>query len=350
MTSDDKHAGPTEQDAAGVTPDMPLPDAPADPAPEGTVPVEGTQLDWVPADNESTVELPTEDVPAEQASAEQASAEQAAAEQAAAEQAAAEPVPAPLPGELLALRRRQLTFSIEEVSQRVRLAPRQIAALEANDFGALPGMATVRGFIRSYAKLLGLDPEPLVAMLSNEPNPAFEPMVVRRPLPASGFRSRRYAPPVLHRRGARRLAGLAAVVLVFVATLAFIAYRKDWLQLPSLRIDEKPAGEVAAPAQPPAQPEAVEPQAVETPPSAPQSAGVLELKAREDTWVEVIAVSGERTLLSKLMKAGSTELVEVAEPVVLKVGNAAGMEAILRGGALNLKAAARDNVVKLSLN
>ena len=49
------------------------------------------------------------------------------------------------------------------------------------------------------------------------------------------------------------------------------------------------------------------------------------------------------------MKAGTTELLEVNEPVVLVVGNAAGIEAVLRGQSLNLRAAARDNVVKLSL-
>ena len=317
MTSDDKQAGLTEQEAAGATPDMPPAAEPTDPAPADAAPTEAA---------------PEEAAPLE------------AAPLAAAPEVAAptEAEPAPLPGELLANRRRQLTFSIDEVATRVRLAPRQIEALEANDFGALPGMAIVRGFIRSYAKLLGMDPAPLVAMLANEPNPAFEPMVVRRPLPAAGFRSRRYAPPVLHRRGARRLAGLAAVVLVFVGTLAFIAYRNDWLQLPSLpslpSASDKPAA--AVPASPPAQPAARE-----QPP-----AGALELKAREDSWVEVVAVSGERKLLSKLMKAGSTELVEISEPVMLLIGNAVGVDAILRGEPLNLKAAARDNVVKLSLN
>jgi len=303
-----------------MTPDAQPPAEPADPV------VDSTPEETAPADDEPQAGVPADDVQ---------NAEAPAA-----------PAPAPLPGELLAARRRQLTFSIEEVSQRVRLAPRQIAALEANDFGALPGMATVRGFIRSYAKVLGLDPEPLVAMLAHEPNPAFEPMVVRRPLPASGFSSRRYAPPVMHRRGTRRLAGLAAVILVFVGTLAFIAYRNDWLHLPSLPTVDKPADEAAAPAALPSPPEAAEAEGS----AAPQAAGVLELKAREDSWVEVIAVGGERKLLSKLMKAGSTELVEVAEPVVLVVGNAAGVDATLRGDALNLKAAARDNVVKLSLH
>lgn len=257
-------------------------------------------------------------------------------------------LPAQLPGELLAARRAELNLSIDAVSTRLRLAPRQIAALEANDFAALPGMAIVRGFVRSYAKLLGLDPQPLVAMLKAEPNPVFDPVASRQPLPASGFRARRYAPPVLHRAGASRLAGFAALVLVFVGTLAFIAYRNDWLQLPSLpslpSASDKPAA--AVPASPPAQPAASE----QPPAGAPQAAGALELKAREDSWVEVVAVSGERKLLSKLMKAGSTELVEISEPVMLLIGNAVGVDAILRGEPLNLKAAARDNVVKLSLN
>jgi cytoskeleton protein RodZ len=49
------------------------------------------------------------------------------------------------------------------------------------------------------------------------------------------------------------------------------------------------------------------------------------------------------------MKAGTTELVEVNEPVVLVIGNAAGVDASLRGQTLNLRAVARDNVAKLSL-
>ncbi|WP_287367802.1 helix-turn-helix domain-containing protein, partial [Thauera sp.] len=40
---------------------------------------------------------------------------------------------------------------------------RQIAALEADNFSALPGMAFVRGFLRNYARYLGLDPAPLLA-------------------------------------------------------------------------------------------------------------------------------------------------------------------------------------------
>jgi cytoskeleton protein RodZ len=271
-----------------------------------------------------------------------------------ASETAAPVVPDALPGEVLAAAREQQTLSVDEVAMRLRLVPRQIAALEANDFGALPGMAIVRGFIRSYAKLLGLDPEPLVAMLAHEPNPAFEPIVVRRPLPAPGLRSRRYASPVTHRRGARRLAGFAAVVLVFVGTLSVIAYRNGLLQLPAVDFSLPDivvgiAQNATAPAQPAASAAADSQQENPQSSSVLAAGGLLELKARQDSWVEVITVNGERKLFSKLIKAGSFEPVEFTEPVILTVGNVAGVDAVLRGQPLDLNAAARENVVRLNL-
>ncbi len=263
---------------------------------------------------------------------------------------AAEPaaeLPAQLPGEILAARREEMRLSIEEVSARLKLAPRQIVALEADDFAQLPGLATVRGFVRSYAKLLELAPEPLIASLVSAPDPVIDAVIARRPLPSPGFSGRRYSPPTRHRSGARRLSGLAVVILVFVGTLAFIAYRNDWLHMPSIDLTAAqlaltPASDVATAAE-------SGPVNGSLPAVVLSADSALQLKASQDTWVEVIAVDGERKLVSKLVKAGTSELVEVAEPVVLVVGNAAGIEAILRGQALNLRAAARDNVAKLSL-
>lgn len=275
------------------------------------------------------------------------------------EAAPPEAVRLPLPGEILAAKRQERRMSIDEVSARIKLAPRQISALEANDFAALPGMASTRGFIRSYARLLELDPEPLLAALADEPNPAFAPLVIRRPLPSPEFSGRRYAPPTSHRRDARRLPALASVMLVFVGTLAFVGYRQEWLQLPSI---ERPfSSDALTPSNNNAVPTSTEDPAVavthspsdtaasDTPAPAVSPASALQLVAREDAWVEVIAIDGERKLISKLMKAGTTELVEITEPVVLVVGNAAGIDAVLRGQSLNLRAAARDNVAKLSL-
>jgi cytoskeleton protein RodZ len=74
----------------------------------------------------------------------------------------------------------------------------------------------------------------------------------------------------------------------------------------------------------------------------------LEIKLREDTWVEISNQNGVK-LISRLMRAGTTEKFEIKEPVVLVVGNATGVDVRLRGQTLNLKAGARDNVAKLNI-
>lgn len=263
-------------------------------------------------------------------------------------------LPAALPGELLVARRLELRWTVEEVSQRLKLAPRQITALEANDFASLPGMASVRGFIRSYAKLLELDPVTLLAMLSNEANPAVDPIILRRPLPSRGFPGRRYAPPSVHRRGSRRLSGLALLVMVFVGALAFAAYRHG---LPTISVDVSGVSALLDSWKDLADSTTTE--STDQPASSPADTAVaeqksidpsrlLELKLREDAWVEISSLNGNK-LVSRLMKAGTTERFDMSEPVVLVVGNAYGVDASLRGQPLNLRAVARDNVSKLSL-
>ena len=262
--------------------------------------------------------------------------------------------PTALPGEILAARRNELRWTREEVSQRLKLAPRQIAALEANDFASLPGMASVRGFIRSYARLLELDPVPLLAMMSNEANPAVDPIILRRPLPSRGCPGRRYAAPSGHRRGSRRLSGLALLVMVFVGALAYAAYRHG---LPTISIDVPNLSTLFDSWKDAA--ESVSSEATDQPASVPVAAKgaeqkpidpsrLLELKLREDAWVEISAINGNK-LVSRLMKAGTTERFDVSEPVILVIGNASGVDASLRGQPLNLRAVARDNVSKLSL-
>ena len=259
-----------------------------------------------------------------------------------------------LPGELLAARRNELRLTVEEVSQRLKLAPRQITALEANDFASLPGMASVRGFIRSYARLLELDPVPLLAMMSNEANPAVDPIVLRRPLPSRGFPGRRYAPASAHRRGSRRLSGLGLLVMVFVGALAYAGYRHG---LPTISFDVPSMSTLFGSWKDVADSTTTE--ATDRPVSASSAAAgaepksidpshLLELKLREDAWVEISAINGNK-LVSRLMKAGTTERFDVSEPVVLVVGNANGVDVTLRGQPLNLRAVARDNVSKLSL-
>ena len=55
--------------------------------------------------------------------------------------------------------------SVDAVAQHLKLAPRQIRALEAGAWGELPGPTFVRGFARNYARLFDLDGDAIVAAL-----------------------------------------------------------------------------------------------------------------------------------------------------------------------------------------
>lgn len=68
-------------------------------------------------------------------------------------------------GATLREKRVAMGLSVADVAAQIRLAPRQIEALESDDFGHLPELPFVRGFVRSYAKLLQLDDQPLLATL-----------------------------------------------------------------------------------------------------------------------------------------------------------------------------------------
>ncbi|MFZ6755890.1 helix-turn-helix domain-containing protein [Undibacterium sp. Ji50W] len=71
-------------------------------------------------------------------------------------------------GAQLSAARIQQGMSLQQVAEQLKLSQRQILALENNQFELLPKMVIVRGFVRSYAKLLRLDPAPMVACLPTE--------------------------------------------------------------------------------------------------------------------------------------------------------------------------------------
>jgi cytoskeleton protein RodZ len=89
-------------------------------------------------------------------------------------------------GSMLREAREQLGLSIADVVAQTKFAPRQIEALEANDFKNLPETAFLRGFVRSYAKILKVDAEILLAALPQAKAPAAEliPASVGVPFPS----------------------------------------------------------------------------------------------------------------------------------------------------------------------
>lgn len=66
------------------------------------------------------------------------------------------------PGEVLRLAREEKGWQIAEVAAQLNLTPQSLAQLEAGEFDRLPGHTFARGYVRAYAKLMGLDQAALV--------------------------------------------------------------------------------------------------------------------------------------------------------------------------------------------
>lgn len=296
------------------------------------------------------------------------------------------------PGATLAAQREAMGWSVEQVAEQLKLAVRQVVAIEAGDYAALPSPAVTRGFVRAYAKIVRLDPAPLVAMVKiDEPVVADTDAAARRERPTSFSHSRF---PTHGKRSSLPLGWIAAVVVV--AAAAGAAWNFGLIKLPGSDATADavptvpadgavgpvapahdpavplisvpapgdangaapantpanvpataPAGNAATPpaANVPAAPAATAPAAnapaavVTAPgaaaPVAAAGANTLVLSVREDSWIEV-RPQGGRALISRLVKAGSTETVEVPGTATLVVGNPGAVTATLRGAAVAL--------------
>jgi cytoskeleton protein RodZ len=111
-------------------------------------------------------------------------------------------------GAALAAAREGLSLSVGDMAARLRIHPRQIAAIEREDLAALPAPAYVRGFVRNYAREVRIDPEPLVESL----NRMIAPPAVAQPLAAS---------PLVQVEERSRLSRAVVIVVAIGALLVF---------------------------------------------------------------------------------------------------------------------------------
>jgi len=115
--------------------------------------------------------------------------------------------------------REALGLSIGDVSAHLKLTPRQIDAIERGDLSVLPGIAFARGFVRNYARFLGLDAAIFVRAIEAPPVDEGGEALVARMNPAG------LGPMPF--RGTNRFAALlpiSAVVLVLFALLCMGLY------------------------------------------------------------------------------------------------------------------------------
>ena len=132
-------------------------------------------------------------------------------------------------GETLRQARRGRGLSLEDAERDTRIPLKYLAALEAQEHGALPGGVYARGLLRAYATYLELDPEPLLADF-RPPRPRDDRSTVRPALlPAPE------GPPLSW--------SLLVLVLVALGTALLTAYLYgQYVALSeSLQVPERPA-------------------------------------------------------------------------------------------------------------
>lgn len=111
-------------------------------------------------------------------------------------------------GQLLRRQRLERRMSVEEISRATRMPMSSVERIEADRFDELPGEVFVRGFLKSYARAVGLLPDDVLARYTASRRVAFV-----TPLPLTNAVAR----PA---RGRRYGVALAFVLLLILFTLA----------------------------------------------------------------------------------------------------------------------------------
>lgn len=268
------------------------------------------------------------------------------------------------PCKVLAAKRQELDWSEEQVAARLKMTVRQIQAMEAGDYEAFHGVAIARGFVRSYARLMDLDPEPLVAFFAKgegaAPSHKHIKDVTSMPQVSQSFEDSQM---IFHRRSGGGKKMLAFVVLALIVVLGLAWYMKliPWHRpTPKAPVIEKPVvqqsvEQVKETTQPPTVQEAAktdvkEIQSSVTAQSSDSGVAPLVLKFSGASWVQIQSEDGKKTIAQFTSKAGETKKIDVPVPAVIVIGNTKGVEMEYRNAAVDLNAVSKGNTAKIPLN
>ena len=267
-------------------------------------------------------------------------------------------------GQELAAAREARGLALADVAQQLKFAPRQLEALEQEHLDALPGATFARGMVRSYARLLKLDPEPLVQRIAGR----FE-------VPDSNRLAERYHQPVPFSDSARRSTfvylAMSLGVLVLVGAVAYEWHQERTAAARSTTpgatsvAKAKPAPREAKPLAAPVAPVAVQPAIAPVPVAAEKTpkttertlktvekpvggANRLVVRTEGEAWIE-IRDSADRMLVSSLNPPGSERVVRGKPPYSLVIGNASQVSITYDNKPVDLAPHTRQDVARLTV-
>lgn len=249
-------------------------------------------------------------------------------------------------------------MSIESVGQAIKLAPRQVEAIEADAFDQLLSPTYARGFIRNYASLIGLDAQALLASLDLQHVRATPQLIEQANVGV--------AMP-MHSVRRKWLLPLVALSVPALAALVMYVWFEFWpatpltAELPVVEAplsEEQPVAEAGpgvpgqeAPPMPEgmAPPQAAAPSATEPQPAA-ALAGQRQLVFTfgSDSWLE-LRDGNDAVVLSELNRAGTTRTIAAVPPLSLVIGNARSVTLNVDGVPHDLSPSIKVDVARLRL-
>ena len=223
-------------------------------------------------------------------------------------------------GDWLRRQREMREISLRDIADRTKISLRYLEAMEDNRFDLLPAPIFAKGFLREYARYVGLSPDEVVNhYLSVQQPGASEEEGVKKDATLAGQRPHRPKPVRNWTYGL--FLALAVLLLVgLVAGLAWYAKQRS----------ENPAADVTPPpiAAPPA-PEAAPVAAPLATPERPKAPLEVTLDFTKECWVEVTA-DGKR-VLAQVMAQGESLPVEAQQTVQVTLGDTSAAEIQVNG-------------------
>ena len=272
---------------------------------------------------------------------------------------------APTAGGMLRAARDAMGMSLDTVAQQLKLAPRQVTALEEDDFARLPGRTFVRGFLRNYARLVRIDPEKVLSALPGGDAPSLDSPALQATAPTIGE-----LPTTEHAKPGWTRWAIPLTLVAVIAAAAIYEFsrgRGDAQQTPApppgSSEPERPsppkpsAGVSETPLPNPigAQAPATEPAGAATgaapslgasTPAEPRAAEVtIVLAFRDASWTDIRDGHGQ-VLVAQMIPGGQTRSIAGVPPLNVVIGNATAVSATLRGQLLDLVPVTQKNVAR----
>ena len=241
-------------------------------------------------------------------------------------------------GERFRAAREARGLSLSDVAEQIRIRSVYLGAIEDENWGAIGAPVYARGFLRTYARFLGLDPEEIVAEFNGAAGSAPSPPAASSSYASvTGSGSRNLSPLIW-------IASAIAVVLV-----AFVFYNAFTMRNGAVRTAGATPTVAAAETQTSSSPLVTEasspgssPFASASPSASPAAGGqTLELRLSAPSWVRV-AVDGNVSM-EGTFPAGTARVFH-GKNAVLVIGNAGGVDVIVDGKTLGKLGASGDVV------